>query len=577
MVGALNEISQAETKSYVTQGALEEPTVLSYMSLPIPPFPMIPSNPCDHSFSTLDEASKRVQSMDVELHRLMVFTTLDDVQNTILYMEWTITLSLAVAHMSVLTAIDVCALLGGFYYPIWLVQQECAGSLFFVGGMVGTQAENLCWRGGGSGTGVWKQIGTPTNDVWAEENHQLFLFQRMDSTGDRKRTVWVTCKKLTAPVPFLIPPPPGPTCAWDVVLQQNLASLYEEGLHLPSSGKRQWYCMWTPLLMGNHLPAQQALIFVPPSYHEQRRMAPSLLGIGVETLDISADLFSMNDERTPEVLPNMWYGLLVEPFVTETALLSMVDVIQSRGAEGWKQTHLGKKGLALRVIFKSLANRDEVYRLLKEDEKFSLVIAADLLACFNSWLLYGMVREPGYIQYLWKYLHPLAVHGTLMGLAPPSHSLPPSEPDYEFTCERECCHQTLIMADLLETGKYPTIVHSQGPDPPKRAYLQVLFSKEFLGSLSQAPCPANFSPEEALCFQCLEILLCLLADFNASFVRPVYPAVSGPYVKLLHFIASQVEFAAQSNHTQCRLGQSEDRVNNFRSSKAKHKGKKVDP
>ncbi|KAF9504967.1 hypothetical protein BS47DRAFT_1368416 [Hydnum rufescens UP504] len=745
VVSALNEISQAETESYVTQGALEEPAVLSYMSLPIPPFLTIPSNlwygrhedmreqlsmngrlfhqvrvrmtavhthdfplylgevnsqaplnvygphamnernlqrldfqcspvagsllaphyafvvpqspfstipepepsylvynssspalcrvndnwianrtgprshfgcildiastmvnhlhalhvtphaPSDHSFSALDEASKRVRSADAELHRLMVFAMLDDVRNTVLYMEWTIALSLAVARI-----------------------------LFFVGGMVGMQAENLrvefhhflqmlerwgvrhwCVEADRAGSRFkMDPHSTPTNDVRAEENHQSFLFQWMDSTGDRKRTAWVTCEKLTAPVPFLIPPPPGPTWAWDVMLQQNLASLVlqtldlerrdwtlwetlsgpgnsmKEGLHPPSSGKRRWYHMWTPLLMGNHLPAQQALIFVPPSYHEQRRMVPSLLGIGAETLNVSADLFSTNDERTPEVLPDVWYGLLVEPFVTEMALLSMVDVVQSRGAEGWKQTHLGKKGLALRVIFKSLANRDEVYRLLKEDEKFSLVVAADLPACFNSWLPYRMVREPGYIQYLWKYSCPLAVHGTLMGLVPPSRSLPPSEPDYEFACERERCHQTLIMADLLETGKYPAVVCSQGPDPPKCAYL------------------------------------------------PVYPAVSGPYVKLLRFIASQVEFAAQSNHMQCKFvplaqskklnvrqlteavgyrldskrffidwdssspmppfiptlltleadrAQSEDRVNDFRSSKAKRKGKKVDP
>ncbi|KAF9514012.1 hypothetical protein BS47DRAFT_1361981 [Hydnum rufescens UP504] len=44
VVGALNEISQVETESYVTQGALEEAATLSYMGHSIPPFPTIPSN-----------------------------------------------------------------------------------------------------------------------------------------------------------------------------------------------------------------------------------------------------------------------------------------------------------------------------------------------------------------------------------------------------------------------------------------------------------------------------------------------------------------------------------------------------
>ncbi|KAF9516251.1 hypothetical protein BS47DRAFT_1360440 [Hydnum rufescens UP504] len=45
VVGALNEISQVETESYVTQGTLEEAATLSYMGHSIPPFPTIPSNP----------------------------------------------------------------------------------------------------------------------------------------------------------------------------------------------------------------------------------------------------------------------------------------------------------------------------------------------------------------------------------------------------------------------------------------------------------------------------------------------------------------------------------------------------
>jgi hypothetical protein len=160
----------------------------------------------------------------------MVFAMFNDVQNTVLYMEWTIALSLAIARVSVLTVIDVCTLLGGFDYPIWLVQQECTGSLFFVGGTVGMQAENLhvefhhflqtlkrwgvqhwCMEPDRAGSRFeMDPHSTPTNNVQAEENHQSFLFQQMDSTGDRKRTAWVTCEKQTAPVPFPISPSSRP-------------------------------------------------------------------------------------------------------------------------------------------------------------------------------------------------------------------------------------------------------------------------------------------------------------------------------------------------------------------------------
>ena len=99
--------------------------------------------------------------------------------------------------------------------------------------------------------------------------------------------------------------------------------------------------------MGNHLPAQQALIFVPSSYHEQGKMVPSSLGIETESLNASGGLLSMDDERTPKVLPNLWYSLVVKLFMMQTSLLSMVDFVQSRGAEGWKQTQLGKNGLSL--------------------------------------------------------------------------------------------------------------------------------------------------------------------------------------------------------------------------------------
>ncbi|KAF9516249.1 hypothetical protein BS47DRAFT_1390889 [Hydnum rufescens UP504] len=129
-----------------------------------------------------------------------------------------------------------------------------------------------------------------------------------------------------------------------------------------------------------------------------------------------------------------------------------------------------------------------------------------------------MFKEPGYVQHLWKYSHPLSVHGALLALSPPSRCLPPSEPGYEFAHERERCRQTLIMVDLLKTNKHPAVIRSHGPDPPKRAYSRAWFSKEFLASLCQAPCPTDFSPEEALSLQCLEILLSLLADFNASFL-----------------------------------------------------------
>ncbi|KAF9503349.1 hypothetical protein BS47DRAFT_1402498 [Hydnum rufescens UP504] len=414
---------------------------------------------------------------------------------------------------------------------------------------------------------------TPTEDVQAEENHQSFLFQQMDSTGNRKRMAWVTCEKRTTRVPFLIPPPPGPNWTWDVPLQENLAALarrtldpehrdclsfahfslgmrdlvgdsiwtgkrYEEGLHPPSSGKRRWYHAWTPLPMGNHLPAQQALVFVPSSYHEQGKMVPSSLGIEAEMLDVSGSLLSTDNERTPKASPDLWYGLVVEPFMTEIALLSMVDVVQSRGAEGWKQTRLGKSGFSLGFIFKSCTSRDDVYRFLKKDAQFSKVVPVDPAVHFNSWLPYRMFKEPGYVQHLWKYSRPLSVHRALLALSPPSCCLPPSEPGYEFACERERCHQTLIMVDLLKTDKHPAVIHSHGPDPPKRAYLRAWFSKEFLASLCQAPCPTDFSPEEALSLQCLEILLSLLADFNALFLQPIYPAGSGPYVKLLRFIAS---------------------------------------
>ncbi|KAF9518717.1 hypothetical protein BS47DRAFT_1358777 [Hydnum rufescens UP504] len=635
VVGALNEISQVETESYVTQGTLEEAVALSYMGHSIPPFPTIPSNlwygrhadmceqlsttgclfhqvqvrmtavhthnfpqylgevdsqaplnvygphamnernlqrldfqhgpvassllaphyafvvpqppfsiipepessdliynssspalcrvnngwianragprstfghilgiastmvnhlhaPSDHSFSTLDESSKRAQSADAELHRLTVFTMFDDIQNMILYMERTISLSLAVVCMSVLIAIDVCALLGGFDYPIWPVQRECAGSLFFVGGTIGMQTENLhvefrhflqtlerwgirhwCMELDKAGSRFEMDLhSTPTEDVQAEENHQSFLFQQMDSTGNRKRTAWVTCEKRTTYVPFLIPPPPGPNWSWDVLLQENLATL-------------------TPFPMGNHLPAQQALVFVPSSYHEQGKMVPSSLGIEAEMLNISGSLLSMDNERTPKVSPDLWYSLVVKPFMTEIALLSMVEVVQSRGAEGWKQTQLGKSGFSL--------------------DSFSSPILAETIL------------------------------------------------------------------------------------------------------------------EEALSLQRLKILLSLLADFNASFLQPVYPTRSGPYVKLLHFIASRVEFAAQSNSMQCDVipqaqqeklnilqlteaigykldtkqffidwdpssptplfipslstleanqAQSEERVKNLKTSKAKHKGAK---
>ncbi|KAF9511863.1 hypothetical protein BS47DRAFT_1394701 [Hydnum rufescens UP504] len=307
---------------------------------------------------------------------------------------------------------------------------------------------------------------------------------------------------------------------------------YEEGLHPPSGGKRRWYHARMPLPMGNHLPAQQALVFVPSSYHEQGKMVPSSLGIEVEMLDVSGGLLSTDNERTPEASPDLWYSLVVEPFMTEIALLSMVDVVQSRGAEGWKQTRLGKSGFSLGFIFKSRTSRDDVYHFLKEDAQFSKVVPMDPAVRLNSWLPYRMFKEPGYIQHLWKYSHPLSVHGALLTLSPPSRCLPPSEPGYEFARERERCHQTLIMVDLLETDKPPAIIRSHGPDPPKCAY-------------------SRACPEEALSLQCLEILLSLLADFNASFLRPIYPARSGPYVKLLHFIASRVEFAAQSNSMQC--------------------------
>ncbi|KAF9509574.1 hypothetical protein BS47DRAFT_1365200 [Hydnum rufescens UP504] len=517
VVGALNEISQVETESYITQGTLEEAAALSYMGHSIPPFPMIPSNPwygwhadmceqlsttghlfhqvqvqmtavhmhdfpqylgevdsqaplnvygphamnernlqrldfqhgpvagslsaphyafvvpqppfsiipepessdfiynssspalcrvndgwianragprstfgcilgiasatvnhlhtlhvtphapSDHSFSALDESSKRVRSADAELHRLTVFAMFDDIQNTILYMERTISLSLAV----------VCI----YYYPIWLVQRECAGSLFFVGRMIGTQTENLhvefCHF-----LRTLERWGirhcTPTEDVQAEENHQSFLFQQMDSTGNRKRMAWVTCKKRTTHVPFLIPPPPGPNWSWDIPLQENLAALACrtldpecQGLHPPSSGKRRWYHAWMPLPMGNHLPAQQALVFVPSSYHEQGKMAPSSLGIEAEMLNISGGLLSMDNERTPEASPRS------VPFMTEITLLSMVDVVQSRGAQGWKQTQLGKSGFSLGFIFKSHTSRDDVYHFLKEGAQFSKVVPMD--------------------------------------------------------------------------------------------------------------------------------------------------------------------------------------------------------
>ncbi|KAF9504176.1 hypothetical protein BS47DRAFT_1401685 [Hydnum rufescens UP504] len=210
--------------------------------------------------------------------------------------------------------------------------------------------------------------------------------------------------------------------------------------------------------------------------------AAALSCIEAEMLDVSGGILSMDNERTPEASPDLWYGLVVEPFMTEIALLSM-----------------------------SCTSRDDVYRFLKEDAQFSKVVPMDPAVRFNSWLPYHMFKELGYIQHLWKYSRPLSAHGALLTLSPPSHCLLPSEPGYEFAHERERCHQTLIMVDLLETDKHPTVIRSHGPDPPKHAY----------------------SPEEALSLQCLEILLSLLADFNASFLQPIYPPGSGPYCNVI--------------------------------------------
>ncbi|KAF9511861.1 hypothetical protein BS47DRAFT_1394700 [Hydnum rufescens UP504] len=355
-----------------------------------------PHAPSDHSFSALDESSKRARSADAELHRLMVFTTFDDVRNMILYMEQTIALSLAVVCMSVLIAIDARRTLDPEHHDRLSFAHFSLGMRDLVGDF-----------------------------IW---------------TGKR----------------------------------------YEEGLHPPSGGKRRWYHARMPLPMGNHLPAQQAL-----------------LGIEVEMLDVSGGLLSTDNERTPKHPPicgTVWW---LSHSSTEIALLSM-----------------------------SRTSRDDVYHFLKEDAQFSKVVPVDPVSPFAiPGCPISMFKEPGYVQHLWKYSHPLSVHG------PCSHCrLPPVV--YRL--------QSLVMNLLSERER-----------PPKRAYSRAWFSKEFLASLCQAPCPTDLVREEALSLQCLEILLSLLADFNASFLRPIYPARSGPYVKLLCFIASRVEFAAQSNSTQC--------------------------
>ncbi|KAF9503158.1 hypothetical protein BS47DRAFT_1369747 [Hydnum rufescens UP504] len=233
-------------------------------------------------------------------------------------------------------------------------------------------------------------------------------------------------------------------------------------------------------------------------------------------------------------MPDVWYGLVVEIFHTQEELMDTVALAEAQGADGWKQHKVTKNGLSLGLIFKSLVCRDDLFHTLKQDDRFSNVTLLNFTQ-IHAWLPYQMWKDPGYLQHLWARSRPVAVHVALLGQAPPSRHCPPSTPHMEFAREKEQSRQELLLVELLEAEKYPPIICSSGPDPPK-----------------PSP-PLEFSPPEALSLQRLEIVLNALADYNLSFTKSVYASESGPYVKLLQFIASKVETAVKSQSTQCDL------------------------
>ncbi|KAF9504550.1 hypothetical protein BS47DRAFT_1368716 [Hydnum rufescens UP504] len=236
-----------------------------------------------------------------------------------------------------------------------------------------------------------------------------------------------------------------------------------------------------------------------PTYHDPHKSAPSALGATKEAMRPSSDLFAMKMEMTPAVMPDVWYGLVVEIFHTQEELMDTVALAEAQGADGWKQHKVTKNGLSLGLIFKSLVCRDNLFRTLKQDDRFSNVTLLNFTQ-IHTWLPYQMWKDPGYLQHLW---------------APPSRHCPPSTPHTDFAQEKERSRQELLLVELLEAEKYPPIIHSSGPDP-----------------LS---------------------MLIHTSDYNLSFTKSVYASESGPYVKLLRFIASKVETAVKLQSTQCDL------------------------
>ncbi|KAF9503862.1 hypothetical protein BS47DRAFT_1401979 [Hydnum rufescens UP504] len=405
--------------------------------------------------------------------------------------------------------------------------------------------------------------GPSSSVTGGEERHQSTLNSLIRDTTQRI-VAYVPCEIETAALPFTAPLSPKGSI-WTTDLEKELLYLTTSTLdpqHPESKSFLQFsqrmqelvgapICK-SPLLTGNHLPAQEALIFVPPAYHDPHKSAPSALGATKEAMRPSSDLFAMKMEMTPAVMPDVWYGLVVEIFHTQEELMDTVALAEAQGADGWKQHKVAKNGLSLGLIFKSLVCRDDLFHTLKQDDRFSNITLLNFTQ-IHAWLPYQMWKDPGYLQHLWARSRPVAVHAALLGQAPPSRHCPPSTPHMDFAREKERSRQELLLVELLEAEKYPPIIRSSGPDPPKRAYSRVWFSREFLASLCQASPPLEFSPPEALSLQCLEIVLNALADYNLSFTKSVYASESGPYVKLLRFIASKVETAVKSQSTQCDL------------------------
>ncbi|KAF9504302.1 hypothetical protein BS47DRAFT_1368891 [Hydnum rufescens UP504] len=520
-----------------------------------------------NGFSLMDEWSYLARCTAV-LPRLTAFEHDYEIQNTVLGMERMCLASRALRQMAVLMAIDLCALLGGFQYPVWPVDKEVSGAMFYANHRpinFENYQDDLCfflqalerWGIPHWGIEADEDVGRfelddhsgPSSSVTGgEERHQSTLNSLIRDTTQRI-VAYVPCEIETAALPFTAPLSPKGSI-WTTDLEKELLYLTmstldpqhpESKSFLQFSQRMQelvgvpiwrWYQARAPLLTENHLLAQEALIFVPPAYHDPHKSAPSAWGATKEAMRPSSDLFAMKMEMTPAVMPDMWYGLVVEIFHTQEELMDTVALAEAQGADGWKQHKVAKNGLSLGLIFKSLVCRDNLFHTLKQDDRFSNVTLLNFTQ-IHAWLPYQMWKDPGYLQHLWARSRPVAVHAALLGQAPPSQHCPPSTPHMDFAWEKERSRQELLLVELLEAEKYPPIIRSSGPDPPKHAYSHIV------------P-PLEFSPPEALLLQRLEIVLNSLADYNLSFTKSVYASESGPYVKLLRFIASKVEMAVKS-------------------------------